>query len=255
MSRATEFAMNFWSPVQKGHLIQRYKRFFADIQLENHEIITAHCVNTGIMMGLTHPGATVWVCPKKAESKGKLQYVWMMEQLQEAGSQVLVGTNTSIPSIIFKEALMQNQLFQWSNTASFRSEPRLGASRLDFLLARQDGTPVWIELKNVHLKIGNTALFPDCVTQRGAKHLALLSQLAQEGHEAAMVYVVQREDCHAFQIAGYLDPEYGKAFELAQAAGVRMFAYGCHLSMEGITLIPECLPVKGVCWDPEQAEL
>lgn len=243
--------MNFWSPVQKGHLIQRYKRFFADIQLENDDIVTAHCVNTGVMMGLTKPGSPVWVCPKKAESKGRLNYVWVMEALQEEDQTVLVGTNTSIPGLLFKEALAQEQFSQWQNISAIKPEPRLGDSRLDFLLTRQDGSPVWIEIKNVHLKVGRTALFPDCVTERGAKHLALLSHLAQEGYEAAMVYIIQREDCYAFQVAGYLDPTYGRAFEAARAAGVQMFAYGCHLSMEGITVLPQPLPVHGVCWDLE----
>lgn len=241
-------SMKFWAPPQRGILLQRYKRFFADVELDDGEKVTAHCVNTGAMMGLTKPGSVVWVCPKKNTSKGRLDFVWMMEEMQEADEHVLVGVNTTIPSLVVKEALTSRIFPQWNSVQVIRGEPKLGSSRLDFILTDLEGDPIWIEVKNVHLKVGNTALFPDCVTQRGTKHLYLLSDLAQQGKNASMVYVVQREDCTKFQVAGYLDHEYGKAFEHAQASGVRMFAYGCSLSLVGITLNPALLTVEGVRW-------
>ncbi|ETZ07088.1 hypothetical protein P618_200716 [Holospora obtusa F1] len=242
--------MKFWTPPQRGTLIRRYKRFFADIELENGEQVTAHCVNTGAMLGLTHPGSHVWVCSKKPESLGKLPFVWMMEEVQEAHitQTTLVGTNTSIPSILIKEALTEEKFPEWKHLKSFKAEPKIGSSRLDFLLTFSNDSFMWIEVKNVHLTHHHVALFPDCVTQRGTKHLHILTQLAQQGKRATMIYVVQRHDCSAFQIAGFIDSEYGSAFETAYKAGVTMLAYKCKMSFEEITL--DCVPLSigGVRW-------
>ncbi|ETZ05287.1 DNA/RNA nuclease SfsA [Holospora undulata] len=243
--------MKFWECPQRGTLIKRYKRFFVDVELETGTCVMAHCVNTGAMLGLTEPGSKVWVCPKKPQSLGKLPFVWMMEEVKEGhqAKPILVGTNTAIPSMLVKEALTEKRFPQWSDIKSFKSEPCLGESRLDFLLTFEHSL-VWIEVKNVHLKHNTVALFPDCVTQRGTKHLRLLTALAQQGKTAVMLYVVQRNDCSVFQIAGYLDAEYGKAFEAAHQAGVVMLAYGCEMSLQGITIQSCPLEVQGVCWAP-----
>ena len=221
-----------------------------DIELENGSCVTAHCVNTGAMMGLAQPGSIAWVCPKKPQSTGKLPFVWMMEEVQEERETILVGTNTTIPSALVKEALMECQFPQWSCMKTLQSEPRLGASRLDFLLTLGDLSLFWIEVKNVHLSHQSIALFPDCVTQRGTKHLNILTELAHQGKCTAMIYVVQRNDCSGFQVAGCLDSDYGKAFEKAQQAGVMMWAYRCVLSLDTIVLQPTPLKIQGVRWAP-----
>ena len=242
--------MKFWKPLQRGTIIKRYKRFFVDVELETGSCVSAHCVNTGAMLGLAQSGAKVWVCPKKAHSTGKLPFVWMMEEVQKPKETVFVGVNTQMPNVLVKEALLQKQFPQWSSVSTVQNEPRLGVSRLDILLSLTDLSCIWIEIKNVHLNHENTALFPDCVSQRGTKHLHLLTELAHQGKNAAMVYVVQRNDCSAFQVAGCIDLEYGKAFEKAQNAGVMIWAYGCTLSLDGIVLNPVPLEIQGVRWTP-----
>jgi sugar fermentation stimulation protein A len=110
------------------------------------------------------------------------------------------------------------------------------ASRIDLLL-EAPGKPIcYVEVKNVHLKRGAAAEFPDCVTARGARHLAELGAMVAAGHRAVMLYIVQRGDCRTFRIARDLDPAYARAFDKARAAGVEVLCYACRMTLGGIEI-------------------
>jgi sugar fermentation stimulation protein A len=223
--------MRFPSPLVPGRLLKRYKRFLADVLLDSGESVTAHCANPGAMLGLAVPGSRVWLAPSP-NPKAKLAWRWELEEIDGA----LVGINTSHPNRIVEEAVRDGAIAALSGYATLSREVRYGAnSRIDLLLAR-GAEKCFVEIKNVHLKRGAHAAFPDCVTVRGAKHLAELAAQVGAGHRAVMLYCIQRRDCAAFKIADDLDPGYARAFDLAVAAGVEILVYDCLLAVDGIWL-------------------
>ena len=223
--------MRFPAPLASGQLVRRYKRFLADIVLTSGEQITAHCPNSGAMLGLTTPGSTVWLSHSAAPGR---KYAWTWEIIRADATHV--GINTSHPNRIVAAALAAGQFPELAQYAHIRREAVIGASRLDFLLTG-DGLPdCYVEVKNCHLRRGDLLEFPDSVTSRGAKHLHELAALARQGVRAVMLYLGQRDDCRAFAIAGDIDPAYAAAFATAQAAGVEMLCYTCTVSPEEITV-------------------
>jgi len=225
--------MKFNAPLLKGKLIKRYKRFLVDVLLENGEEVTAHCANSGAMYGIKEPGLTVWLSPAD-NPKRKLQYTL---ELVEADN-TLIGANTSHPNKIVKEALESQKISLLSDYSQVKSEVKYGTnSRVDHLLTHPDLSDCYVEVKNVHMRReGTLAEFPDSVTSRGAKHLLELAQVVKQGHRAVLVYLVQREDCTAFKIAGDIDPTYAENAMIAKATGVEFLAYSCHMSTSEITL-------------------
>ncbi len=233
--------MRFPRPLVRGTLIQRYKRFLADVRLEDGRAVTAHCANPGAMLGITEPGLPVWLL---ASSDPRRKLGWSWELARTEGT--LLGVNTGRPNALVPEALAREGIPELRGYASLRREVAYGrASRVDLLLTGPGRPICYVEIKNVHLKRGDRAEFPDCVTARGAKHMAELAEMARAGHRAVVLYVVQRADCRAFRVAGDLDPAYNRAFESARAAGVEAICYACDVSETGID-IAGCLPVH--CW-------
>jgi sugar fermentation stimulation protein A len=223
--------MRFPSPLVSGRLIKRYKRFLADVQLDSGELTTAHCANPGAMLGLAVPGSRVWLSPSP-NPKAKLAWRWELEEVAGA----LVGINTSHPNRIIEEAVAADTIPELTGYAKITREVRYGInSRIDLLLEKP-GQKCFVEVKNVHLKRESCAEFPDCVTTRGAKHLAELSTEVASGHRAVMLFCLQREDCDGFKIAADLDPAYAQAFKQARLAGVEAYAYTCTLSTQAIVL-------------------
>jgi sugar fermentation stimulation protein A len=211
-----------------GHLIQRYKRFLMDVRLENGDIITAHCPNSGSLMGVKEAGMPVVLSHHPSP---KRTHAYTAEMVYAEGT--WVGINTQHPNRLVKEALLARNLPEISGYTGVQPESTVGQSRLDFFL------PDWgyVEVKNAHMKRQPHLLeFPDAVTARGVKHLKELSQLAAMGHNAALIYIGQRDDVDRFAVARDIDPAYGAAFDDAQRAGVMMLAYTCHVSPAGIAL-------------------
>jgi sugar fermentation stimulation protein A len=230
--------MQFPDPLIRGRLIKRYKRFLSDHELENGEVVVAHCANPGAMLGLKEPGAEVWLSPSRNPAR-KLKYSW--ELLRVDGR--LVGINTSHPNGIVDEAIAAGQIPELTGYDSQRREVKYGKnSRIDILLEDDAKPPCYVEIKNVHLKRNGRAEFPDSVTARGAKHLVEMSDMVAEGHRAVMVYLIQREDCDSFAIADDLDPVYAETLTKALAAGVEAICYSCKLTTEAITL-DRALPI------------
>ncbi len=233
--------MRFQTPLIHGTLIKRYKRFLADVRLDDGTEVTAHCPNPGGMLGLKDPGLSVWLEPND-DPKKKLKYGWRVAQL---GDGTFVGIDTGVPNRVVKEALLKQQVSQLVQYSQILPEQRYGKnSRIDFL-CRQAGLPdAYVEVKNVHLLRGDGwAEFPDSVTARGTKHLRELSQMVGQGYRAVMLYLVQHMGCDKFKLAQDIDPTYASAFRAARDVGVEMLCYGCTVSTSEVVLDRE-LPIK-----------
>ena len=225
--------MRFPSPLVPGRLIRRYKRFLSDIDVAGVGEVTVHCPNPGSMMGLSDPGLPVWVEP--AAPGRKLPYAWRLAELPGGH---WAGIDTSVPNRVVKEALAARAIPALAAYGTVRPEVRYGdRSRVDFLLTEPGLPDAYVEVKNVHLhRTGDLAEFPDCVTDRGARHLAELAAMVAAGHRAVMLFLVQRTDCARFALADDLDPAYACAFAAATDAGVETLVYDTAISPEGVTL-------------------
>lgn len=226
--------MRFASPLLRGTLLRRYKRFLADVMLEDGREVTAHCANPGAMLGLNAPGTGVWL-EASQDPRRKLGFAWRLVELEDGH---LAGIDTAVPNRLVAEALAEGRIPGLTGYAAVRPEVRYGAnSRVDFLLTGPDRPDAYVEVKNVHLRrADDRAEFPDSVTVRGAKHLRELAAMAGAGHRAVMLYVVQRTDCAGFRLAADLDPAYAAAFAAARAAGVEALAHGTRIDREGVWL-------------------
>ncbi len=229
--------MQFASPLVRGRLIKRYKRFLADVKLDSGKTITASCANTGSMLGLLHDGVPVWLSEHDSPTR-KYRHTWEMVENDMGDGPILVGINTAHPNKIVAEAIEAKRVKPLAGYETQKREVKYGQnSRIDILLEDPKKGRCYVEIKNVHLsrKTG-TAEFPDSVTTRGAKHLRELSDMVREGHRAVMVYLIQRGDAKRFSLADDVDPDYADAFALAREAGVEAIAYRCALDEKGIQL-------------------
>lgn len=225
--------MRFSRPLRQGRLVQRYKRFFADVELDDGALVTAHCPNPGAMLGLNLPGLPVWVSPAEG---AKRKLAWTLELVEADGA--LAGVNTLTPNRLVAEALAAGAIPELAGYAGIRPEVRYGeASRIDFLLTDPERPACWLEVKNCHLsRGGGLAEFPDCVAARSAKHLRELSAMVGAGDRAAVLFVVQRNDCDRFAACRDIDPKFAAALDEAAAAGVEVLIYACAMGPEEIRI-------------------
>ena len=233
--------MQFPSTLERGRLVQRYKRFFADVVMDDGREVTAHCPNPGAMLGLNLPGLPVWLSVSDSPTR-KLPHT--LELVEADGG--LVGVNTMHPNRIVAEALAADAIPELSGYAEIRREVKYGEnSRVDFLLTSPDRPPCWLEIKNCHLsRGGGLAEFPDCVAARSLKHLKELSREVEAGARAVMLFVIQRTDCSLFDTAPDLDPAYAAGLIDAAARGVEILCYGCDISSEAVRL-DRAMPWRG----------
>lgn len=232
--------MIFPAPLVRGTLIRRYKRFLADVVLDSGEDVTAHVANSGAMLGTSTPGMEVWLSPASNPAR-KLAWNWELCCIDGA----LIGVNTAHPNLIATEAVAAGLIPELAGYATIRREVKYGKnSRIDLLLEAPGRPTCYVEVKNVHLKRGEWAEFPDAVTARGSKHLAELRDMVAEGARAVMLYLVQRQDCAGFRPAADIDPVYAEGLQAAMGDGVEAICYTCKMSLEGIT-IGQRLPIEG----------
>lgn len=217
-----------------GRLIRRYKRFLADVLLDDGREVVAHVANSGSMMGLSTPGMRVWLCPK---TSGSLPWSWAVVEVEIEGRPTLVGVDTAAPNKLGLAAVGAGLLPAFAGYDSVRREVRYGVnSRIDLLLESAGRPKAFVEIKNVHLwRRGALAEFPDAVTARGAKHLVELSNEVAAGARAAMLFIVQGPAA-GFAIARDVDPAYGRAFDLARASGVEAHCWSATVTLDGVRL-------------------
>ena len=235
--------MKFVSPLQSGTLIQRYKRFLADIRLDNGDVITATCPNTGSMIGLKEPDMRVWVSTSDSATR-KYKHTWEMVEHDLGGGPTLVGINTSHPNRIVEEGISGGRIKALQGYSELKREQKYGKnSRIDILLSDAGKGVCYVEVKNVHMsRKAGLAEFPDSVTERGAKHLGELADMVRNGHRAVMVFLIQRGDVSKFQLARDVDRAYGAAYDAALAGGVEMLAVRCKMGQSGIE-VDKAIPI------------
>ena len=223
--------MNFNSKLISGLFIKRYKRFFVDVKIGS-KVVTAHCPNTGSMLGLLKKNNKVWLT-RSDDPNRKLKYT--LEIIQDNKSKV--GVNTHLTNKIVLSALKLNLINEFKNNTNVKTEVKFNKNtRFDFLL-NEKKTKTFIEVKNVTLsRKPGIAEFPDAVTERGFKHISELINAKREGYKSYILFVVQRNDCKYFKIASDIDAKYSKLIKEAVKKKINILCYDCKFSSKGIKL-------------------
>lgn len=229
--------MRFSPALLRGRLIKRYKRFLADVILDSGEIVTTTCPNTGSMLGLLEPGSAVWLSTSESVTR-KYKHTWEIVEARFGAASEFVGINTHHPNKLVTEAIEANAIVELAGYGGLKREVKYGRnSRIDILLTSEEKPPCYVEIKNVHMmRAFGRAEFPDCVTGRGTKHLAEMSDMVAAGHRAVMVYLIQMASPASFSLARDIDPVYAAAFDKARAVGVEAIAYRCHIDAHEIAV-------------------
>ncbi|MBT3173748.1 MAG: DNA/RNA nuclease SfsA [Lentimicrobiaceae bacterium] len=228
--------MIFNTNLVHGKLIKRYNRFLADVSLDNGDIITAHCTNSGSMKSCIEVGASVYLTPNDDPSR-RTKFTWEMIYINGGW----VGVNTLMPNKLAFESISKNKITKLAGYNFVKREVKFLDSRFD-IYAENGVEKCFIEVKNVTMKSDNYALFPDSVTSRGLKHLETLVKVKKSGIRAVMLYIIQRTDVDTFGIAKEIDPKYNSGIIRAMAEGVEVIAMQAKVSPQEITLQKE-LPI------------
>ena len=223
--------MNFENKLISGQFVKRYKRFFVDVKIDG-KIITAHCPNTGSMYGLLKKGNKVWLT-KSNNPNRKLKYTLQIIEDEKTK----VGVNTHLTNKIVLEALQNNLIKEFDKKIEIKPETKFGINtRFDFLITKNN-LKLFIEVKNVTLsRKKGIAEFPDAITARGLKHIKELIKAKQKGYKIYMLYLIQRNDCNFFKIAGDIDPEYSDSLSKAVKKKLNVLCFDCKFSPKGIKL-------------------
>jgi len=221
-----------WPHLVRGRLIKRYKRFLADVALDNGETITAHCPNSGRMTGCNQPGRPVYLSLHD-NPRRKLKYTWELIEMPAS----LVGVNTLVPNRLVARSLKAHSLQELSNYRDVFSEVKVNQhSRLDLKLDGPEMPTCFVEIKNCTLVENGWAMFPDAPTTRGQKHLQELARLKADGARAIIFFLVQRTDADRFRPADEIDPDYGRLLRQVVNLGVEMLVYDVNIDLAGIQL-------------------
>ncbi|MDX1589175.1 MAG: DNA/RNA nuclease SfsA [Oleiphilaceae bacterium] len=226
--------MEFSPPLIPATLVRRYKRFLADVVLEDGRTVVAHCPNTGSMRACCDPGSRVWLSPATNPAR-KLPFTW---ELVEVADQALACINTARPNQVMGALLREGLEPGLAGYTQWRSEVRYGAekSRIDWLLSGHDSAPpAWVEVKNVTLGEGRVAYFPDAVTLRGQKHLRELMACVAGGERGVLLFCVSHTGVNAVRPADDIDPRYGQLLRQAVSRGVECYAWQLQISPQGMS--------------------
>ncbi|MBU0992156.1 MAG: DNA/RNA nuclease SfsA [Proteobacteria bacterium] len=221
-----------WPPLFSGTLVKRYKRFLADILLDNGDAVTAHCPNSGSMKSCSLPGQKVYASFHD-NPKRKLKYTWELIEMPTS----LVGVNTNIPNRLVKTAIENSKIKQLKGYDTITPEVKVNThSRLDLYLQKKNGSSCYVEVKNCTLIEDGRASFPDAVTTRGFKHLVELQMLVKAGHRSVMFFLIQRMDAREFSPADHIDPDYGRELRKAHKKGVEICVYDVDINLKRIAI-------------------
>ena len=221
--------MKFTKALIKGKFVRRYKRFFTDVKV-NKSIITAHCPNTGSMMGLLNENNDAWVS-KNDDPKRKLKFT--LEILKSKNN--LIGINTHLANKLVFEGLKNNSFLEFKNLENIQPEVFYNKeTRFDFLVSKENNKS-FIEVKNVTLIRDNkNSEFPDAITTRGSKHIKTLIEASKKGYQCYVLFLVQISNCKYFKIAKDIDKEYYENYKYAKKVGVNFIAYNCKIGSKEI---------------------
>ena len=221
-----------WPKLVRGTLVKRYKRFLADVRLDNGKIVTAHCPNTGSMTGCSESGQPVYLS-RHDNPKRKLKYTWELIEMPTS----LVGVNTLVPNRLVSLSAAAGLISELAGYETVEREVKVGNnSRLDLRLSNGEKDRCYIEIKNCTLVENGVARFPDAVTTRGLKHLNELENLVDSGCRCVMFYFIQRMDARVFEPADQIDPDYGKNLRRVVNRGVEILIYDVAMDLAGIKL-------------------
>jgi sugar fermentation stimulation protein A len=221
-----------WPTLVGGRLVRRYKRFLADVMLDDGTTVTAHCPNSGRMTGCSLPGQPVFLSHQD-NPKRKLKYTWELIEMPTS----LVGVNTLVPNRLVADALRAGRIPALETYGEVAREVRVNSrSRLDLKLAGRGLPDCYIEIKNCTLVQEGVAMFPDAPTARGRKHLRELALLKRRGFRAIIFFLVQRMDAGAFVPADPIDPDYGRQLRWAVDQGLEIMVYDTEIDLKGIRL-------------------
>lgn len=215
-------------------LIKRYKRFLADITLENGTETTIHCANTGAMTGCAEPGSTVWYSTSD-NTKRKYPCSWELTQLPNND---VICINTAMANKVAIEAIENKVITQLADFDSLKAEVKYGEenSRIDILLSKKGNPACYIEVKSVTLLQNGQGYFPDAKTIRGQKHLRELMAMVEQGHRAVLLFTALHSGINSVSPADHIDPIYADLLREAIAKGVEVLAYKADINTQELTL-------------------
>ena len=221
-----------WPELIRSTLMHRYKRFLADVRLENGDIVTAHCPNSGSMKACCQPGRPVYLSCHDSP-KRKLKYTWEIIAMPPS----LVGINTQVPNRLVSKSIQAGRVKELEGYDHMAREVKIpGNSRLDILLSKKDTDRCYLEIKNCTLVENGVAFFPDAVTHRGRRHLVEMQKLATSGCRCVMFYLIQRMDARMFEPAEHIDPAYSRELRRAAENGIEILVYDVHIDLKAIRL-------------------
>ncbi len=231
--------MRFSEPMIEAKLVRRYKRFLADVQIDDGEAFTVHCPNSGRMTSCSDPGSRVLVSDSRNERR-KFRHTLEMVRVGETW----VGVNTGRPNAAVEFFLHESSIPELRGYEEIRREVAVGKSRLDFRLRDVRGSlpDCWVEVKNATLRVGDHAAFPDALSERGRKHLLELAERVEDGERGVIFFFVGRADCSRFRPAVEVDPAYAETLQEVVATGVEALAYRMSYEREGVYLVDR-LPI------------
>lgn len=221
-----------WPTLTRGTLLRRYKRFMADVELDDGPIVTAHCPNSGRMLTCSDPGRPVFLSLSGRKGR-KFPYTWEMIEMPDS----MVVVNTLHANLTAMSAIEQALIPELSGYSTIRREVRVGEhSRIDLFLAGRGRDPCLVEVKSSTLVESGIAMFPDAVTERGLKHIQELRSMCRKGYRCVLLFIVQRMDARAFTPAAHIDPAYAAGLREALREGIDLLVYDTVIDLSGIAL-------------------
>jgi len=224
--------VRFEQPLIEGTLVRRYKRFLADVKLNNGQEVTVHCANPGSMTGCSEPGSKVLVsvaADPRRKFKHQLEIIY--------AGRIPVAIHTGRPNAVVAEAIGKGLLPELAGYATLRREALFGRDRrIDLLLEGNGLRSCYVDVKGVSLANGEVAMFPDTITEGGIEQMAELVDIVREGNRAMIFFLAQRADVERFKIADHVDPEFGQAIRDAIARGVEVVCYRAKVTRRGIEI-------------------